>query len=81
MRSWRRGTGGTSTFGTGGNRLSITGRRVIGITPYRRRVVEEMTDAEIRNKLCKDVRGGCLKCPVYDTCRYGPEAERRGLLK
>ena len=48
---------------------------------YPRRTVESISNAEIKNKLCKDVRGGCRKCPVYDTCRYGPEANRRGLLK
>jgi hypothetical protein len=48
---------------------------------YPRKTVETMSNAEIKNKLCKDVRGGCRKCPVYDTCRYGPEANRRGLLK
>lgn len=42
--------------------------------------VESMSDIEIKHKLCKDVRGGCKGCPVLDTCRYGQEADKRGLL-
>lgn len=42
--------------------------------------VESMSDIEIKHKLCKDVAGGCAKCGVYDACRYGQEAKRRGLV-
>ena len=59
----------------------VIGREFVEPAPYQKKTVETMSNAEIKNKLCRDVRGGCRKCPVYDTCRYGPEAERRGLLK
>lgn len=48
---------------------------------YPRRTVDSMSNVEIKNKLCRDVRGGCKRCPVLGTCRYGQEAEKRGLLK
>lgn len=48
--------------------------------PYTRKTVETMTNVEIRHKLCRDVTGGCLGCGVLDACRYGQEAQKRGLL-
>ena len=59
----------------------IEPREAIRPSAYVRRTVETMSDAEIRNKLCVGVRGGCLKCGVYDVCRYGAEATKRGLVK
>ena len=44
-----------------------------------RKNVDTMSDAEIRNKLCK-VEGGCRACEVMDACRYGQEAIRRELI-
>lgn len=64
-----------------GVKLTGATREFTNEPKYPRRTVEIMSNAEIKNKLCRDVRGGCRKCPVYDTCRYGPEANRRGMLK
>ena len=44
---------------------------------YVKKPVERMTDSELKNKICKDVKGGCAACEVRDTCRYGTEYLRR----
>ena len=72
---------------TGSPGLKLTGacrvepREFTPPSTYVRRTVETMSDREIRNKLCVGVRGGCKRCDVYDTCRYGREAMKRGMLK
>ena len=58
--------------------VKVIEREVIRPT-YQRKVVDTMTDAEIKNKLCRDA--GCEGCEVFDSCRYGREAKKRGLLK
>ena len=44
---------------------------------YVKKPVEQLTDTELKHKICKDVRGGCEKCEVRGTCRYGTEWLRR----
>ena len=58
----------------------IMGRATPAIKYQGKKTVETMTDVEIKHKLCKDVAGWCKACGVYDTCRYGQEADKRGLL-
>lgn len=46
--------------------------------PYKRKTVPDLTDTELRRKLC--VRGkchGCAGCEVLDWCEYGKETIRR----
>jgi len=43
----------------------------------RHRVPENMTDAEIKNKLCKQYQ--CRKCDVLDKCLYGQQCIVRNL--
>lgn len=48
-----------------------------------RRPPEQLTDAEIRNKICegrRGARGNCKDCSVSDICLYGKEAMKRGLV-
>lgn len=58
----------------------IMGRPTPQIKHQGKKTVDTMTDVEIRHKLCRDVAGGCVKCGVFDACRYGQEAKRRGLV-
>ena len=62
----------------------MTGRTVLWESkptdPYQKKTVDTMTDGEIKKKLCKDVKGGCVECPILTHCRYGAEATRRGLI-
>lgn len=58
----------------------ITPREYTPPTTYHKNTVETMSNVEIKHKLCKNVKGGCTKCGVYDTCRYGQEAAKRGLV-
>ena len=44
-------------------------------TVYVKKPVEQLTDTELKHKICKDVR--CAECEVRDTCRYGTEWLRR----
>lgn len=44
---------------------------------YVKKPVERMTDSELKNKICKDVKGGCAACEVRESCRYGTEYLRR----
>lgn len=49
----------------------------------RRKTPEEMTDAEIWNKICisrSGALGNCKKCEISDLCKYGEEAIKRGLV-
>ena len=57
----------------------IVGRPEQKLGPYKKKTVETMTDSEIRHKLC-NVKGGCTRCEVFHSCRYGAEAKRRGLV-
>lgn len=58
----------------------IIGRPTPTVRYQGKKTVETMTDVEIRHKLCMDVAGGCANCGVFDACRYGQEAKRRGLV-
>ena len=51
--------------------------------PSPRKRAEDMTDTEIRNKICEErwgKRGKCRECPAEDMCKYGQEAIKRGLV-
>ena len=55
----------------------IMGRPERAAAPYKRRTVEDMTDAELKRKVCKDVKGGCQECAAVRQCRYGAEYLKR----
>jgi len=48
----------------------------------KRKSVSDLTDSEIRNKVCegkRGKRGNCAKCEIIDFCLIGQEKIRRGL--
>ena len=48
-----------------------------------RRPPDQLTNAEIKNKICEGIRGkrgNCKDCTVNDMCLYGKEAMKRGLV-
>lgn len=47
------------------------------LSPYKRRGVEQLTDRELRGKLCGAHVNGCSRCECYDKCLVGMEWERR----
>jgi len=61
----------------GMRRLTEKEKRAERAQYFRR--AEHMSDREIKNKLCEN-SPGCLTCGVLDRCRYGQEAQKRGML-
>lgn len=48
----------------------------------KRKSVSDLTDSEIRNKVCegrRGKRGNCEKCEIIDFCLIGQERIKRGL--
>ena len=46
---------------------------------YIKKTPETMSDAEIRNKLCLKVHGGCKFCDMLEYCKYGQQCIIRKL--
>lgn len=47
-----------------------------------KRIPSELSDSELRNKICKNDRGvkeDCKECALLGICRYGPEIVKRHL--
>ena len=55
----------------------IEPREYVPPNVYNKRTVESMSDRELRNNVCIGVAGGCEKCEVLPSCRYGAEWLKR----
>ena len=46
---------------------------------YRRRTPADLTDQELKKKICCGIKGGCAQCTILKACQWGQEAKRRNL--
>jgi hypothetical protein len=44
---------------------------------YKRKTAKDLSDAELKNKLCKGWDSQCEVCEVNDLCQYGIEHMKR----
>ena len=61
----------------------VTARRMTNTGAWldvsRRVPPQQMTDEELRAKICIVRPGECARCTIHDGCKYGTEWIRRGL--
>lgn len=58
--------------------VTMPGLRKSEEAPYKKKTVPDLTDTELRRKLCSLGRlGGCGNCDTLDWCEYGKETIRR----